>query len=76
MKAIVCENCMKSTPSLLEVRTLESGIRSKKLHFCPQCLESKLRRINHTKRKTQTVIDIPLDMDRPKITQEVKSMLD
>lgn len=76
MKAYVCEICLKSTPSLLEVRTLESGKRSPKLHFCPQCLEVQLRRINHTKRKTTHVIDIPLDMDRPKITQEVKSMLD
>lgn len=76
MKAIVCEICLKSAPSLLEVRTLESGKRSPKLHFCPHCLEVQLRRINHTKRKTPPVIDIPLDMDRPKITQEVKSMLD
>lgn len=76
MKAYVCEICLKSSPTMLEVRTLESGKRSPKLHFCPQCLETKLRRINRTKRKTPPVIDIPLDMDRPKITQEVKSMLD
>ena len=76
MKAFVCEICLKSSPTMLEVRTLESGKRSQKLHFCPQCLESQLRRINHTKRNTRAVIDIPLDMDRPKITQEVKSMLD
>ena len=76
MKAIVCEVCLKSAPCLLEVRTLESGRRSTKLHFCPYCLESKLRRINHTKRKTPPVIDIPIDMDRPEITKEVKAMLD
>lgn len=76
MKAIICEICLKAVPVLLEVRTLESGIRSKKLHFCPQCLEAQLRRINHTKRDRRQIIDIPLDMDRPKITEEVKAMLD
>ena len=76
MKAIICEICLKSTPSLLEVRTLESGKRSPKLHFCPQCLEAQLHRINHTKRDRSKIIDIPIDMDRPKITEEVKAMMD
>lgn len=76
MKAIFCESCLRNMSPLIEFRVIDKGRKSKKNHICPLCLERELRRINHTKRKTPPVIDIPLDMDRPKITQEVKSMLD
>lgn len=76
MKAVVCESCLRIMSPLIEFRVIDKGRKSKKNHICPLCLERELRRMNHTKRNPNRTIDIPLDMDRPKITQEVKSMLD
>ena len=76
MKALVCESCLRVISPLIEFRVIDKGRRSKKNHICPLCLERELRRMNHTKREPCSSIDIPLDMDRTKISEEVESMMD
>lgn len=77
MKALVCESCLRAISPLVEFRVIDKGRKSKKKnHVCPLCLERELRRMNHTKRKPSSSIDIPLDMDRTKISEEVESMMD
>ena len=76
MKALVCESCLRVISPLVEFRVIDKGRKSKKNYICPLCLERELRRMNHTKRKPSRTIDIPLDMERTKISAEVESMMD
>ena len=76
MKALVCESCLRVISPLVEFRVIDKGRKSKKNHVCTLCLERELRRMNHTKRKHSRTIDIPLDMERTKISAEVESMMD
>lgn len=76
MKALVCESCLRVISPLIEFRVIDKGRKSKKNHVCPLCLERELRRMNRTKRKPSRTIDIPLDMERTKISEEVESMMD